>query len=349
MLGFSVWESIMGHGKLRFVVQMQKSAICIGVLSLLTLGGCSRVRVRLGQRVELEKIPMASMDARLADDPAIVPGQKAPLIATLTATDGTLWTTEGRGKGKILWKDLVVTTTLVSANKKGIISLSSDPRVSDGKTGHVIITAPTQPALRVELEIPLRYDYHYRADFTGSSGSSGLDGTAGSDGISGAMGSIEPEHPSAGGNGSSGSGGSNGQSGSAGSDAPPIQVRVAVRAGSHPLLQLGVSASGYRERFYLVDPQGGSLTVHSSGGSGGSGGKGGRGGRGGAGGVGLPSGSSGSDGTNGLDGTSGSSGNAGSITLIYDPKAKSFLSTVNLVNPGGPAPVLKEEQVAPLW
>lgn len=42
-----------------------------------------------------------------------------------------------------------------------------------------------------------------------------------------------------------------------------MQVRVAFRAGSHPLLQVEVSAAG-REKFYLVDPQGGSLTVRAA-------------------------------------------------------------------------------------
>ena len=38
-----------------------------------------------------------------------------------------------------------------------------------------------------------------------------------------------------------------------------------------------------------------------------------------------------------------------SITVTYDPKAKPFLTTIRVPNPGGPSPVFNEEPVAPLW
>jgi hypothetical protein len=102
--------------------------------------------------------------------------------------------------------------------------------------------------------------------------------------------------------------------------------------------------------FYLVDPQGGSLTVKSLGGAGGAGGKGGRGGRGGSGGIGSPNGQNGRDGSSGRDGNDGSDGGSGSITVTYDPTAKPFLATtIRVTNPGGPSPVFSEEPVAPLW
>jgi hypothetical protein len=323
-------------------------AACLGLASVLALSGCAPVKVRLGLRVYLDKIPINTMEASLPEGPGIAPGEKSPLVLAFTGPDGKVLMTEGEGHGKVLWKDINVTASVAVANKKGIVSLPKDPRISDGKVPHIIITVPSHPDLHAELDIPVRYDYNYTSSFSGSSGSSGTDGSSGMDGSSGSSGSMDPDHPSAGGDGSNGSDGSDGSNGGPGGDGSPVQVRVALRSGSHPLLQVGVSAAGH-QRLYLVDPQGGSLTVKSDGGSGGSGGKGGRGGRGGSGGIGSPSGSSGRDGSNGRDGSSGSSGNGGSITVTYDPQVKPFLGMIRLSNPGGPHPVFKEEPVAPLW
>ena len=257
--------------------------------------------------------------------------------------------TEGAGKGKILWSDLAIAASVVSASKKGVLSLPRDPRLSDGKAGHVIVTVASHPDLRAELDIPLRYNYKFVSNFSGSSGSSGINGSDGTDGASGSTGSMDPDQPSAGGNGTDGTDGSNGQDGGAGSDAPPVDVRVTLRSGPHPLLQAGVSAPGHKQRFYLVDPQGGSLTVTADGGPGGSGGKGGRGGRGGSGGMGTPNGSSGRDGSDGRNGFDGSQGRGGQITVTYDPQAKPFLNVIRLSNRGGPPPEFNEEPVASLW
>jgi hypothetical protein len=289
------------------------------------------------------------MEASLPKDPGVAPGEKSPLVVTFTASDGKIYATAGKGKGKVLWKDLAITATVVAINKSGIVSLPRDPRTSDGKMGHLAITVPSHPGLSAELDVPIRYDYPFVSSFSGSSGSNGSNGTDGIGGMSGSTGSLDPDHPSAGGDGSNGSNGSDGQDGGSGGDGPLVQLRVTLRSGSHPLLQVGVTSAGYNERFYLVDPQGGSLTVTSSGGSGGSGGKGGRGGSGGSGGAGSPSGRSGSDGSNGRDGNSGSAGRAGSITVTYDPQAKPFLAAIHLPNQGGPPPVFTEQSVAPLW
>jgi hypothetical protein len=37
-------------------------------------------------------------------------------------TDGKVLQTEGAGKGKVLWKDLTVAATVVTANQKGVLS-----------------------------------------------------------------------------------------------------------------------------------------------------------------------------------------------------------------------------------
>ena len=320
----------------------------LALISLLALTGCTRIKVKLGMKVYLDKIPITSMQASLPKGPGIAPGEKSPLVVVLTQPDGKTLQTEGAGHGKVRWKDLRVTATVAKVNQKGVLSFADDPRVSDGKLAHVSITVPSHPGLHAELDIPVRYNVKFVANFSGSSGSSGFNGSDGTDGSSGSMGSIDPNNPSAGGDGGNGSNGSDGQDGGAGGDAPAVQVLVALRPGDRPLLQVSVAATG-QPKLYLVDPQGGSLTINADGGSGGAGGKGGRGGRGGSGGIGTPNGHDGSNGSDGRNGFDGSSGRGGSITVTYDPQAQPFLTAIHLSNRGGPRPVFREEAVAPLW
>src|SRR5580704_16639069 len=113
-----------------------KLAVCLGLVSLIALAGCSGIKVKLGMRISLAKAPVSSMEVSQYMHPGIGPGEKSSLVATFTQPDGKILVTEGKGKGKVLWKDLAVVTTVVSVNKKGIISLPKDPRISDGKLAH---------------------------------------------------------------------------------------------------------------------------------------------------------------------------------------------------------------------
>jgi hypothetical protein len=331
------------------VLERTGSAACLALFPLLlALAGCASVQVHLGMKVYLDKTPLTSMKVSLPKGPGIGPGEKLPLVVVVTEPDGKLLQTEGAGKGKVMWKDLKITASVVTANPKGVVSLPRDPRISDGKVPHVTITVPSHPDIRADLDIPVRYDENYTANFSGSPGSSGMNGADGTDGAGGSMGSMDPNNPSAGGNGGNGTDGSNGGDGGPGGDAPPVEVRVAFRSGDHPLLQVSATAAG-RRKLYLVDPQGGSLMVRADGGPGGSGGRGGRGGQGGSGGMGSPSGSSGRSGSDGHSGSDGSPGKGGGVTLTYDPQAKPFLAVIHVSNRGGPPPVFLEEPVAPLW
>lgn len=323
--------------------------LCLGTALLLMQTGCAAVKVKMGMRVELQKTPVASIAASLPNGPGIAPGEKSPLVVVVSGPDGKTLQTEGKGSGKVMWKDLKVTPTLVTANQKGIVTLPRDPRVSDGKVAHVAITVPSHPDISpAEIDIPVRYNYSFTANFSGSKGADGTNGSDGIDGSPGITGSMDSNNPSPGGNGTDGTDGSNGGDGSSGGDAPPVQIRATLRPGSSSLLQVGVSAAGH-ERFYLIDPHGGSLTVKADGGPGGSGGRGGRGGRGGSGGIGTPNGFAGRNGSDGRAGWDGSQGRGGSITVTYDPQAKPWLSMIHLSSQNGPVPVFKEEAVAPLW
>ena len=259
--------------------------VIVLIASLLALSACTSIKVKMGMKVYLEKTPVASIAASLPNGPGIAPGEKSPLVVVVSEPDGKVLQTEGVGHGKVLWKDLTITTTVVTANQKGILTFPRDPRISDGKLGHVVITVPSHPGITAEFDVPVRYNYSFSSNFSGSPGSSGMSGSDGMSGASGSMGSTDPNSPSAGGDGSNGGNGSDGGDGGPGGNAPPVQVRIALRSGSHPLLQVAVSATG-KQKLYLVDPQGGSLTVKADGGPGGSGGSGGRGGQGGSGGMG---------------------------------------------------------------
>src|SRR5204863_402621 len=164
-------------------------------------------------------------------------------------------------------------------------------------------------------------DVAFAAHFSGRDGFPGADGANGFDGTAGTPGSIDLSNPSAGGNGSDGSDGGDGFSGGDGARGQAIHVWVTLRAGTHPLLQVRV-ASITREQFFLVDPEGGTLSIDANGGAGGRGGSGGRGGHGGAGGIGWPSGLSGHDGRNGSDGHRGNDGAAGTIAMEVDARAQ---------------------------
>lgn len=296
----------------------------------------------------LEKTSVSSMKAHLEKGPGIAPDNKAALIVELTEPNGKVLVTEGKGGGKVMWKDLSVTANVVNVNQKGIVSLNADPRIGEGKTGHLTITAPSHPGLKAELDIPFRYDVAFVANFSGRNGMDGLSGLDGSNGSSGFPGSTDPNNPSPGGDGGNGTDGSNGKDGYPGGNAPNALVRIAVQSGYHPLLQVSVSTVD-EEKLFLVDPQGGSLSVKADGGRGGSGGGGGRGGKGGSGGIGSPNGRNGTDGQDGRNGFDGPSGKGGSIRVAYDPAAKPYLGIIHLSNLYGPQPTFSEQSVPPLW
>jgi hypothetical protein len=341
------WSSESSTNRLRDFCRRGAPA-CLGAIALLAQIGCTSVQVKLGWKVYLDRTPIRSIAANLPNGPGIAPGEKSPLVVIVTQPDGKILQTEGKGQGKVMWKDLAVTASVVSVNAKGIVTLPRDPRISDGKVGHVTVTVPSHPEQRTEFDIPVRYNYKFVSNFSGGSGISGMNGSDGSDGISGSMGSTDPTNPSPGGDGTNGTDGSNGEDGGPGGDAPPVQVRVAFRSGTHPLLQVAVSAPGH-QRYYLIDTQGGTLTVRADGGPGGSGGRGGRGGRGGSGGIGTPNGSSGRDGSDGRNGFDGPRGKGGMITVTYDPQATPYLGLIHLSSLNGPAAVFHEQAVAALW
>jgi hypothetical protein len=335
-------------------------------LLMASLVGCSSIAVSLGLRVRLDKIPVTALSASLVDEhgnpvAALGPGQSARLLVVATASDGKQYASVGAGHGKVALDNYTIAATLVTVSRRGSVSLSSDPRVSEGKVAHVHIAPVAHPGVTADLDIPVRYDIAYSVDFSGSDGMNGFDGTDGMDGMAGSDGTPATTDPTTGaatqqgpgGDGTSGSDGGDGGDGGDGSPGQAVHIWMRMESGTKPLLQIKVVGGG-RELFYLVDPNGGSLKVIDNGGQGGSGGHGGRGGRGGAGGDGFPPGTNGLDGNPGADGHPGAPGAAGTLAISVDPAAQPFLRCITWSNRSGdgrpgPAPSIHVEPVAPLW
>jgi hypothetical protein len=331
--------------------------VCLMFLGLAALGGCAFIEVGLGMRMRLDKVPVTALSATLSPDPGLAPGKSGRLIITATTRDAKQLVTVGAGRGKVLFDSFTFSATTVTVNKKGVVSLAADPRASEGAMPHIQIAVVGHPDVSVDLSIPVRYDVAFVANFAGRAGFKGVDGLDGLAGSSGSDGSVDISNPSAGqsagGRGGDGTNGEDGRDGGPGQPGEAVHVWMTLRSGDHPLLQVRAASKTHTELF-LIDPNGGSLTVDASGGAGGAGGSGGRGGRGGSGGSGFPPGFSGQDGRDGYNGHAGSDGPAGTIIVSVDNQAAPYLNKLQPINKNGsgapgPKPEIRIETVAPIW
>jgi hypothetical protein len=328
-------------------------SILIAGLAAVAMSGCMAIKLALGIRTRLDNKPVTSISASIDAPGGVGPGQSTRLIIVADTSDEKQLVTVGPGKGKVLFSSFTYTGTLASIGKRGVVTLVDDPRLIEGHTPRVHIVTIGHPGATADLDIPVRYDVPFTADFTGAVGFTGSAGSAGSDGASGSEGSTDPKNPCAGGDGNNGGDGGDGGEGGDGGPGQDVHVWLTVRPGDHPLLEARVLSSS-QEKFYLVDPAGGSLNVNASGGAGGAGGAGGSGGAGGQGGNGSPKGRDGLNGNPGRQGTPGKGGAPGSIVVSIDPKAEAYLKNLPLnVRSGdggdGPAPKITIEPVPLLW
>ncbi len=328
--------------------------VVLFAVATLALGGCESIMVMTGARMRLDGIPLQAIAASMPGNGGIAPGGKATLSVVATATDGRTLATVGTGDGKVLLDSYHFDASVVKVDADGVVTLPADPHLSEGRTPHVRITAIGQAAPVADLDIPVRYDVAFAGSYRGSDGFDGTDGFDGMAGSMGSMGSFDPDNPSAGGDGGNGTNGSDGGDGSAGGPGPDVHVAIALVAGAHPLLHVRASAAG-KDQDFIVDPDGGSLTITASGGYGGRGGRGGQGGAGGSGGSGgSGSGNSGMSGSDGRNGQDGPGGPAGTITVAIDPAAAPYLDRFHFRNMTGdnrpgPAPVVTTMPVASPW
>jgi hypothetical protein len=157
-------------------------------LLLALLVGCSSVAVSLGLRIRLDKIPVTAVSASLVDKRgtpvvALGPGQSARLVIVATAGDGKQYASVGAGHGKVALDNYTIAATVVTVNKRGSVSLSPDPRLSEGKVGHLHIVPVAKTDVAADLDIPVRYDVAFSGNFSGADGMNGMDGTDGMDGM----------------------------------------------------------------------------------------------------------------------------------------------------------------------
>jgi hypothetical protein len=318
------------------------------------LTGCESIMVATGMRMRLDGVPLQAVTATLTGDGRLAPGGSARLSVVATTTDGRTLATAGTGDGKVLADSYVYEADVVTVDADGRVKLPDDPRLSEGRIGHVRVHPKGQAAPVAEVDIPIRYDIAYKASYAAPDGANGFDGLPGQTGSSGNTGSFDPANPAPGEDGGTGGDGSDGDNGGDGSPGPDVHVVIAPAPGTHPLLRVRASASGH-DRYYLLDPEGGSLALDVHGGSPGRGGRGGQPGPGGSGGAGSPSGMNGQPGMfAGHDGRDGMPGAAGHVVVDVDPAAARWLDRFHFTNADGdgrpgPAPVITVAPVPSPW
>jgi hypothetical protein len=324
------------------------------VAAVVLLSGCDSMGVALHMRTRLDKLPVTAVSAKLSPQESLTPGKSGRLVLVASGADGKTWTTVGTNHGDVLFDSYKLEATVAKVNANGVVSLPADPRLSNGKAVSVHITVVGHPDVQTDLSIPVKYNAPFTAHFPGASGNEGMSGIDGMSGMDGSPGSVAPTNPQAGGNGGNGQDGSPGGNGTDGWPGQTVRVSVTLQPGPTPLIQ--VRAKGDRdEQYFLIDPEGGSLTLDAYGGSGGRAGKGGKGGHGGSGGIGSPNGISGNPGLDGSDGHAGSDGKPGKIIVTIDPAAAAFRDRLRFATQRGTAPAagagaeFHTESVPPLW
>lgn len=147
--------------------------------------------------------------------------------------------------------------------KNGKFTIDPDFTKIEGHRSVLIVNSLRNPLVADTFSVLLDYKHAYNLQLSGSSGMSGFSGSAGSPGFPGTN-------------------GQNGQNGEFGSDGPDIGVWVDLYRDSvlncnllYVYAQNSFTGEEYR---YLINSEGGSLTINSRGGFGGVGGAGGSGG-----------------------------------------------------------------------
>lgn len=324
---------------------MFKMGFPLSVVLILSSQACKPVR-------QFE-VPASRLRARTLFVGALAPGGSGEVGLEALWGDGKRLDTEAQGEARLQWGQFAYQGQGV-AFSRGRLTLSKDHREIPEKGAWIEFWAKEQPNLKTRLEVPVRFDGYFVADFSGSNGFDGSEGKAGRDGASGAAGSSLPNASEPGGRGGNGGNGEPGKDGRDGVRGSEVRVWVTLMPGQAEQLQVKAS-DGHKTFFYRVDARRGAVLIKADGGNGGEGGRGGKGGRGGSGGLGSPNGKEGRDGYKGPDGAPGRGGDGGSIHVTVDPKAMPFVSSLSFSNRGGvpmgqdgPAPVIVEQAVPSL-
>lgn len=302
----------------------------VAVLAALT--GCRHVALR--------EQPVESIDVRF-DKTMLCPGESAQLTIWARTKDGQLLGSENTEDGRVRWDSYRITLN-GQPMQDGRVTIPADP-MQVQIPSRLDISVDGHADVKTAFTMPIHFRCRFVADFRGQSGrdgASGRDGEAGRKGQDGKSYSVPGKgfQKDPGGNGSDGRDGSDGANGEAGRDAEDVEVRVTMAQPTPELRLLQVKVRGMqsrREQVFLVDPEGGSLTVTAIGGEGGDGGRGGHGGRGGDAGDGEPDGNAGNGGNGGNGGDGADGGKGGRIIVSVSGAAQPYLNALQFDNRGG--------------
>jgi hypothetical protein len=101
MSSFIALNFLADHIARTHISRFSKLVACFGLASCLALTACTSVKVKLGMKVYLEKIPITSMQATLPKGPGVAPGEKSPLVVAFAQPNGKVLQTEGQGQGSL--------------------------------------------------------------------------------------------------------------------------------------------------------------------------------------------------------------------------------------------------------
>src|SRR5262249_19012089 len=141
-------------------------AVAILSLSLvIPTAGCAQVH--------LAKTPIATVRASLPNGPGIAPGENSPLVLTFAQPNSTVLLTRRKGRATVHWQDSSIHDTVAGVGGKGVQRGPADPRNSEGKVAHVAVAVPGHPGVETDLDIPIRSNYAFTANFYGVNGAPG--------------------------------------------------------------------------------------------------------------------------------------------------------------------------------
>lgn len=292
-----------------------------------------------------KKVTDLSVDLVGADTLAVCPGVPQAIEVELTLENGRTKHTRGSGRDHVAWRELKILFDGNPQDGTGF-TLYADPRRSLNGPMELRVELADRPEVAQTLSVVPRYDCAFTADFSGFQGAWGVGGASdGRDGRDGdeAERRDDGSWAGAGQDGRSGTDGSPGATG--GQGGPGGQARVFVQrveVGEQTLVQVLIEGEVLRDdawqartRRFLIDPDGGSLTVDVRGGAGGRGEEGGQGGEGGDGGDGDPPGGIGAGADGGRGGDGGDGGPGGNAEFYVDPMDVDLLDLFLVEHGGG--------------
>ena len=313
--------------------------VSLWLVGLFTLSGCAPLASLgglVGVKSSLKAKNVTDLSVEIDGDFTICPGGGAPIVITATVDDREELATRATG-GDVGWRNYEI-EVVGGVFREASVFVHPDPRITWGEPAIIRVTPVHHPELATEFEVPVSYGCHYVANFSGSSGQSGQPGTSGASGAYGKSESSSGSYAAPGQDGGDGGHGSHGGDGQSGQDGDDVEVLVDrtthPRTGAHLVRVLTRSLTTDHVELFVIDPEGGSLTVASRGGNGGSGGTGGFGGSGGTGGTGAPAGNGGNGGDGGDGGDGADGGDGGRVEVLIHPSAKRLFE-LTVDNAGG--------------